>query len=232
MAIFEGVPQHLMARYECLPTENEILDLITCHTKDFIPEFAILKRLCRELDSNAWQRKPTVTSLELLLRQAASQSALVNSGQCITAILQKHRYHLTADEIYQCCLLVFGESHPQSRQMHANRGTFHFTYATKILLWSQLTPDDIHAALSQLLKSADLIDPRGILTLAELYEHGLGDTIAKDPMEALRWRMQYAKLDPKTFGMSESAVRLIPLMALYTAQEACKRLLCMQQSVD
>ncbi len=227
-AMFDGVPQHLVARCASLAPPHKSI------TRDFAPAYAILKRVCLDLESNAWQRKPTVTSLELRLRHASSQSELAKSGQIdcnITAILQKHQELLTADEIYQCCVLVFGESHPHTRYMLANRGMFHFTYASKILDCSKLTPDNIRAALSQLLKSADLNEPHGILTLAELYEHGLGDTIAKDPVEALRWRVRYAKLDLDTVKPDNSMCPRVKLAAI-SVQDARKRLLSMQQSVD
>ncbi len=225
-SMFHGVPQHLSARFVHFSRIRP-----EPPTKEFEYEHGTLQRVCLQLEANAWQHKPTVTSLELCLRHAASQSALVKSGQIddsITAILHKHHEHLTADEIYQCCLLVFGEAHPLTRYVQASRDLFHFMYAAKILRCSKLTSVDISAAHSQLLKAAELDHPSATLTLAELYEHGFGSTIAKDPVESLRWRVQYAKLAPPQDNPMFTHAQLAQVLVL----QARKRYQSMQQSVD
>ncbi len=183
--MFDGLPEPLLARFLRLPMLKAEPD------EHFEPDFEILKEALDELRSNVWQRKPTVTSLELRLRELLSQSALAKSDRIVDT-LRKHSPHLPFADIYQCCLLVFGKSHPITVFLHHERGIFHFNDACTLLLDMELTAENVHAAVYHLTQAGEADFPTAFLALAELYEHGLGSIIAIDPVEDVKWSARFS----------------------------------------
>ncbi len=109
--------------------------------------------------------------------------------------LRKHSPHLPFADIYQCCLLVFGKVNPHTEFALDCKAIFHYDYARTLLLDMKLTAENVHAAVYHLTQAGEEDLPTGFLALAELYEHGLGSIIAIDPVEELKWRKRFAKLE-------------------------------------
>ncbi len=228
VSMFEGLPAHLLARFKRLPPPSKP------NTDSFPRIVTIMKPVCDDLRFNALHRKITETDLEVRLRDMLSQSALAKSGRedpNIITILQRHQSHLTFAQVYHCCLVVFGEKDPHTRWVHERRGTFFYLYANAIFLRSKLTPDDIRTAVSHLQQSADANFYLAMLAVVDLYENGLGSTIAEDLVEALRWRLKIAKLDPSEIPPDPPSCS-VALGAVGPLREARKRLQSMKVSVD